>query len=292
MRTDLSEVIAENFGANATYVEGLLSRFRSNPELVDESWRTYFAELLGDGGADGRTETPAADQQREGRIAENGARAAAPAPAVATKAAAPVKSEAPATAVKPTPSPTTEPAEVTPIRGAALKIVENMEASLAVPTATSQRRIPVKLLDENRRLINKHLQGNDRGKASYTHVIAWALLRALDEFPQLNDGFDVIDGNPVRLQRSNINLGVAIDLIKKDGTRTLLVPNIKNANKLRFSEFRLLTMMWSSAREGKLQIADFRGTTISLSLIPVPSVQSSHTAFDGRPVTDCRHRRD
>ena len=66
--------------------------------------------------------------------------------------------------------------EAIPIRGAALKIVENMEASLSVPTATSQRRIPVKLLDENRRLINKHLQENDRGKASYTHLIAWALL--------------------------------------------------------------------------------------------------------------------
>ncbi|HEX8292416.1 MAG TPA: hypothetical protein VF570_11710, partial [Pyrinomonadaceae bacterium] len=51
-RQDLSEIIAENFGANATYVEGLLSRYRSNPTLVDEAWRAYFAELLGDG-ADG-----------------------------------------------------------------------------------------------------------------------------------------------------------------------------------------------------------------------------------------------
>jgi len=112
-----------------------------------------------------------------------------------------------------------------------------MEASLSVPTATSQRRIPVKLLDENRQLINKHLKENDRGKASYTHLIAWALLRALDEFPQLNDGYDVIDGKPVRLRRPDINLGIAIDLEKKDGTRTLLVPNIKRANKLSFSQF-------------------------------------------------------
>src|SRR2546422_6379857 len=41
-----------------------------------------------------------------------------------------------------------ETGEVIPIRGVALKIVENMEASLAVPTATSQRRIPVKLRSE------------------------------------------------------------------------------------------------------------------------------------------------
>ncbi|HEV7474630.1 MAG TPA: multifunctional oxoglutarate decarboxylase/oxoglutarate dehydrogenase thiamine pyrophosphate-binding subunit/dihydrolipoyllysine-residue succinyltransferase subunit [Pyrinomonadaceae bacterium] len=273
MRTDLSEVIAENFGANATYVEGLLARFRSNPELVDESWRSYFAELLadGDGGdsgaAVGNSEAAVAEPTREVRIAENGGRAAAP--AIAAEATAPAKSDTPATIAKPAVSQPAELGEVVearPIRGAALKIVENMEASLAVPTATSQRRIPVKLLDENRRLINKHLQENDRGKASYTHVIAWALLRALDEFPQLNDGFDLVDGKPVRLERPNINLGIAIDLTKKDGTRTLLVPNIKNANKLRFAEFlRAYDDVVKRARDGKLQIADFQGTTISLT---------------------------
>jgi 2-oxoglutarate dehydrogenase E1 component len=273
VRTDLSEVIAENFGANATYVEGLLARFRSNPELVDESWRSYFAELLadGDGGdsgaAVGNSEAAVAEPTREVRIAENGGRAAAP--AIAAEATAPAKSDTPATIAKPAVSQPAELGEVVearPIRGAALKIVENMEASLAVPTATSQRRIPVKLLDENRRLINKHLQENDRGKASYTHVIAWALLRALDEFPQLNDGFDLVDGKPVRLERPNINLGIAIDLTKKDGTRTLLVPNIKNANKLRFAEFlRAYDDVVKRARDGKLQIADFQGTTISLT---------------------------
>src|SRR6267143_4189137 len=141
-----------------------------------------------------------------------------------------------------------------------------MEASLSVPTATSQRRIPVKLLDENRRLINKHLQENNRGKASYTHLIAWALLSALDEFPQLNDGYDVVDGKPVRLRRPDINLGIAIDLAKKDGTRTLLVPNIKGANKLRFSQFlQAYDDVVKRARTGKLQIPDFQGTTISLT---------------------------
>src|SRR2546428_6818706 len=144
-------------------------------------------------------------------------------------------------AAKPAPASETKSPAATvkaePIRGAALKIVENMEASLAVPTATSQRRIPVKLLDENRRIINKHLEENDGGKASYTHLIAWAILRALAEFPQLNDGFDLINTEPVRLRRDDVNLGVAIDVAKKDGTRTLLVPNIKNASKLRFAEF-------------------------------------------------------
>ncbi len=65
-KDDLSELIAENFGANATYVEGLLGRFRSNPELVDESWRAYFAELLGDG--DSRSAAAAATPTSETRV--------------------------------------------------------------------------------------------------------------------------------------------------------------------------------------------------------------------------------
>jgi 2-oxoglutarate dehydrogenase E1 component len=156
--------------------------------------------------------------------------------------------------------------QATPIRGGALKIVENMEASLSVPTATSQRRVPVKVLDENRRLINKYLQENNRGKVSYTHLIAWALIRTLDQFPQLNDGFEVLDGNPARVRRESVNLGVAVDLAKKDGTRTLLVPNIKNANRLRFSEFiAAYDDVIKRARDGKLGIPDFQGTTISLT---------------------------
>ncbi|HZM99625.1 MAG TPA: multifunctional oxoglutarate decarboxylase/oxoglutarate dehydrogenase thiamine pyrophosphate-binding subunit/dihydrolipoyllysine-residue succinyltransferase subunit, partial [Pyrinomonadaceae bacterium] len=145
-------------------------------------------------------------------------------------------------------------------------IVENMEASLSVPTATSERRIPVKLLDENRRIINKHLGENDRGKASYTHLTAWAVLRALDTYPQLNDGFAEVDDQPTRLKRPNVNLGVAIDLTKKDGTRTLLVPNIKNANTLSFADFlSAYDDVVTRAREGKLQVSDFQGTTISLT---------------------------
>ena len=279
LRTDLSEIIAENFGANATYVEGLLGRFRSNPESVDESWRSYFTELLGDAAAstqqepsnNGGVALPQADgggaaaasggdgrEGRDGRKTVGTLSNAGP----ATAAAAEVKRSTPVPA-----QPSSEQqVEIIPIRGAALKIVENMEASLSVPTATSQRRIPVKLLDENRRLINKHLQENDRGKASYTHLIAWALLRALDEFSQLNDGYDVMDGKPVRLRRPDINLGIAIDLAKKDGTRTLLVPNIKSANKLRFSQFlQAYDDVVKRARSGKLQIPDFQGTTISLT---------------------------
>ena len=253
-RTDLSEIIAENFGANATYVEGLLARWRADPAQVDESWQAYFEELLNGGepaqdNAIPATKTVAApkpDGNRDGT-------------GIAPAEAAPAEPPAPM-AVSDTRT------EVTPIRGAALKIVENMEASLSVPTATSQRRIPVKLLDENRRIINRHLQENDRGKASYTHLIAYAILRAIDQYPQLNDGFEVIDKRPSRVRRESVNLGIAIDLEKKDGTRTLLVPNIKKANKLRFPEFlAAYDDVVTRARESKLQVSDFQGTTLSLT---------------------------
>jgi multifunctional 2-oxoglutarate metabolism enzyme len=260
---DLSEIIAENFGANATYVETLLARFRSDPSSVDESWRAYFTELLGDGAVSESPQTGRAVTLPQA----DGSGAATTAQSDGTKATA----AAPGRAKAPEPSAKTVTAEAIPIRGAALKIVENMEASLSVPTATSQRRIPVKLLDENRRIINRHLvqkpdREGGRSKASYTHVIAWAILRALDAFPQLNDGFEIVDEGPARLKRESVNLGIAIDLEKKDGTRTLLVPNIKNANKLRFPEFlAAYDDVVTRAREGKLQISDFQGTTISLT---------------------------
>ena len=55
IETDFSEIIADNFGANATYVETLLARWQSNPALVDESWRAYFEELIGPNGEGVRT---------------------------------------------------------------------------------------------------------------------------------------------------------------------------------------------------------------------------------------------
>ncbi len=251
-KTDFSELIAENFGANATYVETLLARFRSDPSLVDESWRAYFEELIGGNGEAGPAAKTETATPKKSPASDGGGAVA--------------KAKLPAT-TKPEPAAQLEAgAEAVPIRGAALKIVENMEASLAVPTATSQRRIPVKLLDENRRLINRHLAESDHGKASYTHLIAYALLRALEKFPQMNDGFGSVDGQPARIKRPSVNLGIAIDLEKKDGSRSLLVPNVKNANQLSFSEFlRAYDDVVTRAREGKLQIPDFQGTTISLT---------------------------
>ena len=267
--TDYSQFIAENFGANATYVEGLLERFRSNPALVDEAWRTYFAELTGDSSA---------AAAGNGQAATGAPRAAESTPVAATEPTAQTTTSATSTPSRPatqaTPATVEKVASGTPvtgtesqpIRGAALKIVENMEASLGVPTATSNRHVPVKLLEENRAIINEYLKKQSGGKASYTHLIAFAILRALEKFPRMNDGFVMSDGAPARVSERPVNLGLAIDLEKKDGTRTLLVPNIKNAGALDFAEFlKAYDDIIKRARGGKLGIPDFQETTVSLT---------------------------
>jgi 2-oxoglutarate dehydrogenase E1 component len=244
MRPDeIANIIATEFGANATYVEDLFRQFQHNPRSIDEEWGEYFAELLTTNGA-----VPAT--------------ASSVAPAQATPVAA-------VTAPQPAPAPTSAPErseDRVPIKGTALKIVENMESSLGVPTATSIRQIPIKLLDENRRWINRHFADQARAKASYTHFIAWAMIKALAKFPQMNDGFQSENDVAYRVKRELVNLGVAVDVTKKDGSRTLLVPNIKGSNRLTFSKFLdAYQDVVTRAREGKLQLADFQDTTISIT---------------------------
>ena len=242
--TNLSEYITENFGANASYVEGLLGRFRSDPNSVDESWRTFFGDLLN--GAPAATQT------------------AAPSGAVAQ----PAEIKAAPEAAKPKAAVTQVPAgsEAKPLVGASKKIVENMEQSLTVPTATSLRSIPVKVLEENRRIINDHLQAGGRGKVSFTHVIAWAIVKAVKEYPQMNNGYGLVNNTPSRLENHGINLGIAIDIQKKDGSRNLLVPNIKGGEAMTFADFfAAYNEQVKKARDGKLEIADYQGTTISLT---------------------------
>ncbi|MBV9215349.1 MAG: multifunctional oxoglutarate decarboxylase/oxoglutarate dehydrogenase thiamine pyrophosphate-binding subunit/dihydrolipoyllysine-residue succinyltransferase subunit [Acidobacteria bacterium] len=249
MSENISAHIKEAFGSNATYVEGLLERYKSDPTLVDESWQAYFDDLLSG-------KTPAVEASQVSRPGSLSGAAAAKAEAPTTPAAE-KKPAAPALA------PDTK---ATAITGPAKKIVENMELSLGVPTATSMRAIPVKVLEENRRIINEQLQRGGRGKASFTHIIAWAIVKAVNEHPSLNVGYGVVDGKPSRLEHDQVNLGIAIDIEKKDGSRTLLVPNIKNAGAMSFAEFfDAYNDTVKRARDGKLDISDFQGTTISLT---------------------------
>ena len=219
-------------------------------------------------------------------------------PAPAAPAAAPVTKEGPTPQAKaapvttPTPNPTKEPGtpsnpsapmprdmdkpktqaaqsegENLPIRGASARVVMNMEASLEVPTATSVRAIPAKLLIDNRIVINNHLARSRGGKVSFTHIIGFALVKALKAMPEMNYGFGHDDsGKPVLHKPAHVNLGLAIDLAKPDGTRQLLVPSIKGAEGMDFAHFwTAYEEIVKKARGGKLEVADFQGTTISLT---------------------------
>jgi 2-oxoglutarate decarboxylase len=142
-----------------------------------------------------------------------------------------------------------------------------MEASLAVPTATSVRAVPAKLLIDNRIVINNHLARSRGGKVSFTHIIGFALVKALKAMPEMNYGFGHDDsGKPVLHKPAHVNLGLAIDLAKPDGTRQLLVPSIKGAEGMDFAHFwTAYEEIVKKARGGKLEVADFQGTTISLT---------------------------
>ena len=152
------------------------------------------------------------------------------------------------------------------LRGAASRTAANMEASLSVPTATSVRAVPAKLLVDNRIVINNHLARGRGGKISFTHLIGYAVIRALQVAPELNDSYADVDGKPVLVRPEHVNLGLAIDVQKPDGTRQLLVPNIKAAEQMDFRQFWLAYEdAVRKTRTGKLAVEDFAGTTISLT---------------------------
>src|ERR1035438_7566474 len=167
----------------------------------------------------------------------------------------------------PAPAPALAPGEqLLPLRGAAGRIAENMAASVSIPLATSQRTIAVKVMDENRRIINQNRTLIGRGKVPYTHLIGWAIVKALEEIPGLNHAYAERDGQPFRLVRPQVNLGIAIDVAGKDGARSLMVPNIKNSGALNFQEYLVaFDDLVGRARRAKLTPADFQGTTISLT---------------------------
>ncbi|WP_233495709.1 multifunctional oxoglutarate decarboxylase/oxoglutarate dehydrogenase thiamine pyrophosphate-binding subunit/dihydrolipoyllysine-residue succinyltransferase subunit [Geodermatophilus sp. TF02-6] len=173
---------------------------------------------------------------------------------------------APTPAAAPTPQPATGGPRQVPLRGAAASVVKNMNASLTVPTATSVRAVPAKLLADNRIVVNNHLARARGGKVSFTHLIGYALLRALADFPNMNSAYAEVDGKPTLVQPEHVNFGLAIDLPRPDGTRSLVVANIKAAETMDFASF------WGAyedvirrARAGKLTLEDFSGTTISLT---------------------------
>ena len=265
-----------SFGPNEWLVDEIYQQYLTDPSSVDPAWWDFFADYV-------PTEHAAADLVAASAAVRAAAKAEAEAAELASDAemaqhvaALPLPTADVTSAPLPTPpSPPTLVAPVTlapsvvestPLRGAAARVVVNMEASLAVPTATSVRAVPVKLLIDNRIVINNHLARARGGKVSFTHLLAWAVVQALVALPEMNYGYAEVDGKPALLKNDHVNLGLAIDLTKPDGTRQLLVPNIRAADQMDFATF------WSSyeelvrkARGNKLTVDDFAGTTASLT---------------------------
>jgi multifunctional 2-oxoglutarate metabolism enzyme len=215
------------------------------------------------------TDTRATDN-KTARAPSTEARTPAPAPsrpqAPAARRAAPTRQAPgrPGTGSETKPKPA-EP-ELVPLRGAAARTASNMDDSLAVPTATSVRQVPVKLLIDNRIVINNHLARSRGGKVSFTHIIGYAIAKAVRSMPEMNTGYREVDGKPTMVKPPHLSLGLAIDIQKPDGSRQLLVPNIKEADTLDFARF------WSAyedvvrrARTNHLTVEDFQGTSITLT---------------------------
>ncbi|HVF75232.1 MAG TPA: multifunctional oxoglutarate decarboxylase/oxoglutarate dehydrogenase thiamine pyrophosphate-binding subunit/dihydrolipoyllysine-residue succinyltransferase subunit [Acidimicrobiales bacterium] len=233
---------AASFGPNQWLVEEMYQQYRQDPASVSESWQEFFA-----------------DYRPEDVQPTNGAApkaAAAPAPAAAPAAAAPTPA--------PTPAPAAPPG-AQPLRGAAARIVQNMEASLGVPTATSFRVVPARLLEVNRKILNNHLSRTRGGKVSFTHLIGYAVVQALREVPVMNSSF--VEGEPPSVMRhEHVGLGLAVDVTKSDGSHTLLVPCIKEADTLDFKGFWLAyEELIRKVRNNKITADDFAGTTVSLT---------------------------
>ena len=169
--------------------------------------------------------------------------------------------------VKPVPVLSTpDAARLEPIRGVGARVVSSMEGSLTVPTATSVRAVPAKLMIDNRIVINNHLKRARGGKVSFTHLIAFAMIKALRQMPEMNAFFGEIEGKPAVGHPEHINLGIAIDLAKADGSRQLLVPSIKGCENLDFAQFwNAYEAVVGKARAGTLTVEDFAGTTVSLT---------------------------
>lgn len=264
------------FGPNEWIVEEMYQRYLTDPTSVDPAWHDFFADYRPAPGAGGtRGEQPAAPEG-DGRPEPS---AAQPAPApegkpTPTKPAPAKPAAAKAAPAKPAPAkpaakesaPTPSAPRTAPLRGVAARIVQNMDASLSVPTATSVRAVPAKLLVDNRIVINNHLARGRGGKVSFTHLVGYALVRALAVHPEMNNSYSVVDGKPALVRPEHVNLGIAIDLVKPDGSRNLVVPSIKACEQLDFRQFwQAYEDVVRRARKNELTMEDHGGTTISLT---------------------------
>ncbi|MFE5982089.1 multifunctional oxoglutarate decarboxylase/oxoglutarate dehydrogenase thiamine pyrophosphate-binding subunit/dihydrolipoyllysine-residue succinyltransferase subunit [Streptomyces wedmorensis] len=274
---------AAAFGANEWLVDEIYQQYLQDPNSVDRAWWDFFADYK-----PGTSETPAAPAattpsapaapQAGPAQAAPSAPAVVPAPAPAPAAAPAKPAAAPAPAVAKPAAAAPAPAKAAPaaeapagpelitLRGPAAAVAKNMNASLEVPTATSVRAVPVKLLFDNRIVINNHLKRARGGKISFTHLIGYAMVQAIKAMPSMNYSFAEKDGKPTLVKPEHVNFGLAIDLVKPNGDRQLVVAGIKKAETLNFFEFwQAYEDIVKRARVGKLTMEDFTGVTVSLT---------------------------
>ncbi|KUI30722.1 multifunctional oxoglutarate decarboxylase/oxoglutarate dehydrogenase thiamine pyrophosphate-binding subunit/dihydrolipoyllysine-residue succinyltransferase subunit [Mycobacterium sp. GA-2829] len=284
------------FGQNEWLVEEMYRKFREDPSSVDPSWHEFLVdynpEPTADSSASGngqQTRTATAEPKAPPEPAPAPAPKAQENKARDTKSSKDTKSTKPAESkTKPAEKPasksstsssngTAKPAAASAsssddsdqnqvLRGAAAAVAKNMAASLEVPTATSVRAIPAKLMIDNRVVINNHLKRTRGGKISFTHLIGYAIVQAVKKFPNMNRHFAEVDGKPNAVTPAHTNLGLAIDLPGKDGNRQLVVAAIKKSDTLGFGQFiAAYEDIVRRARDGKLTAEDFSGVTISLT---------------------------
>ncbi|WP_434812351.1 multifunctional oxoglutarate decarboxylase/oxoglutarate dehydrogenase thiamine pyrophosphate-binding subunit/dihydrolipoyllysine-residue succinyltransferase subunit [Microbacterium sp. bgisy189] len=265
------------FGANEWLVAELYEQFREDKNSVDKEWWPVLeAYHAGHGATEEQAAAPAAPAPAKNPVADAPAAPATASQPAATGGQPVARTTAKPAAPQPIPAqaPKAIPVEekevgedvITPLRGMSKTLASNMDESVTVPTATSVRTIPAKLMIDNRIVINNHMSRTRGGKVSFTHMIGWALIQALKAFPSQNVYYTEQDGKPAVVAPAHINLGIAIDLPKPDGTRALMVPSIKHAESLTFNEYlAAYEDLVKRARGNKLTAADFAGTTISLT---------------------------
>ncbi|HEX6418329.1 MAG TPA: multifunctional oxoglutarate decarboxylase/oxoglutarate dehydrogenase thiamine pyrophosphate-binding subunit/dihydrolipoyllysine-residue succinyltransferase subunit [Acidimicrobiales bacterium] len=264
-------------GPNAWLVDEMYEQYLADPGSVSESWRDFFADYRRDadhaepaaprpGGPAAAAPAPAREAAPSASTARNLAPAAA---APVAPPQAPAAPAAPAAGERAAPEPAAKADEPgRPLRGAAARIVQNMEASLGVPTATSFRDVPAKLLEVNRRVINGYLGRTRGGKVSFTHIIGYAVVRAIaGTMPAMSSTFvEGADGKPRVIRHEHVGMGLAVDLEKSDGSRTLLVPVIRDADTLDFRSFwGRYEELIRKVRANKLSVDDFAGATVTLT---------------------------
>ena len=255
---------------NSWLVEEMYEQYREDPSSLSKSWRDFFADYRPDG-----TDGGSAARAREAADEDGtSGRASQPEPA-RKKAVAAVPDDGP------------EPER---IRGVGARIVENMETSLGVPTATSVRDVPAKLLEVNRKIINNYLRRTRGGKVSFTHLIAYAMVKAADHVPAIKNTYtETEDGKPAVLRHDDFGLGLAVDVENDDGTRSLLVPVIQDAQNLPFDEFlRAYEELIRKIRTKKMDPQMFSGGVITITnpgtigtVHSVPRLMSGQAAILG-----------